>query len=73
MDMLHKYLPRISAALCGGCLLLLLIDLVFPNIYLFLQGWVKLYLLIACLAAAGAAILLASRQRAGMRTSRRRR
>ena len=73
MNLLRKYLPPVSAALCGGCILLLLIDLVWPNLYLFLQGWVKVFLLLACFAAAGTALMLAARQRAGMRASRRRR
>jgi len=73
MEIIRGTLPKVSLLLCAGCLVLLLVDLIWPGIMLFLKEWVKVYLLAACLVTAAAGVLLASRQRAATRASRRRR
>lgn len=61
--MLRKFLPRINLLLCGICLVLILIDAVWPDILLFNSSFVKAFILISCLVTAFNAILLIARYR----------
>ena len=71
MKPIEKWLPLIDAALCAVLLVLLLVDAIWPLVNVFLNGFVKLLLLVTCLATAGCGALLAGRQRRAMRNSRR--
>ncbi len=71
MKPIEKWLPLVSAALCAVLLILLLIDAIWPLANIFLNGFVKLLLLVTCLVTAGCGALLSSRQRRSIRNSRR--
>ena len=70
MTMLRRILPWVSLALCAALVVLMAIDLLFPNLYLFLREIVKFVVLVVCLAAAGTGVLLSARQRQEMRRPR---
>ena len=71
MKPIEKWLPLANAALCAAVLILLVIDAIWPLANLFLNGFVKLLLLVTCLVTAGCGALLASRQRRALKGSRR--
>lgn len=71
MKPIEKLLPLVDAALCAVLLVLLLIDAIWPLANIFLNGFVKLLLLVTCLVTAACGIMLASRQRRALRARRR--
>ena len=61
--MIRKYLPQANILCCAICMLLVLIDKIWPKLYLFNGRPVKLFALIVCLITAANSILLISRNR----------
>ena len=71
MDILRRLLPRLSALFCAVLLVLLLIDVIWPGIYLFDNPFTKFFVLIACLLAALTGFFIYARQREQLRRRRR--
>ena len=72
MNKIRKILPWISALMCVVLLVLLLMDALWPSLYVFNSALVKCYVLVTAIVAALTAILLISRNRAAIRRRRRR-
>jgi len=64
---LHRVLPLVDAALCAVLLVLLLADLFWPGADIFLNGFVKVFLLVTCLLSSACGMLLVARRRRGQR------
>ena len=74
MRMPAKLLPIVNACLCAVLLVLLLADAIWPLANIFLNPFVKVFLLLTCLLSAVCGGLLIARQRrreAGVRRTRR--
>ncbi len=74
MRMPAKLLPIVNAYLCAVMLVLLLADAIWPLANIFLNPFVKVFLLLTCLLSAVCGGLLIARQRrreAGVRRTRR--
>lgn len=71
MKGLQRALPLIDCGLCGILLLLVLADKLWPDASLFLNEWVKAYLLVTCLVSAVCGALLIARRRRRARAKRR--
>ena len=63
MNALRKYLPLACLVLCAVLVLLLLIDLIWPGLYIFLKPFGKWFALITCLCASGCGMLQIARDR----------
>ena len=74
MRMPAKLLPIVNACMCVALLALLLADAIWPLANIFLNPFVKVFLLLTCLLSAVCGGLLIARQRkreAGARRTRR--
>lgn len=67
MKTLKKLLPPISAAMSAACLLLLLADLIWPDVSLFLKNPVKWFLLACSVSVIAGSAALIDRERRQVR------
>lgn len=68
--MVRKYLPWVNLLACAICLILILVDAIWPDLLLFNEKPAKTAALVACLITAANAMLLISRYRAVLRRRR---
>lgn len=71
MKSVQRFLPAINALLCVAVLILLLVDAIWPLANIFLNGFVKLLLLVTCVLSSVCGVMLAARQRRRARYNRR--
>ena len=73
MRTLRTILPIVSAAMCAALLIMVLVDMIWPSTNLFLNGFVKVFILLAGLISAVCGGLLIALQRRRERQLRTRR
>ena len=70
MRLTNRLLPLVNAAMCVILLVLLVVDAIWPLANIFLNQFVKVYLLLTGLTSAACGMMLISRQRRRARRPR---